>query len=237
MAFLANYTYALGVADLIPFGAAEYVFTSSCSLREAKCISRAFEAGFDFYNRYSALLSDSEEGTPFVRVSYSDRVVDTESNFSAGFTAASASSIHLNYDSHQQPLGEPSVSPVHLPPPIFISEAEDANNTIDITSCPLSRRCNEKTQRGEWIQTFAPPITRRLNAGVVFADPENDEERVEIEDKDVQNLMLLCAFETLALNPPNEEVGRASPFCDLFEEDEWEWFEYGADLEKYYNTG
>ncbi|KAK0230132.1 phytase [Armillaria fumosa] len=70
MQFLANYTYDLGVADLVPFGAAQ-----------------AYESGETFFTRYSYLVD--QEHIPFVRASGSDRVIKSATNWTAGFSAAS----------------------------------------------------------------------------------------------------------------------------------------------------
>ncbi|KAK0443979.1 histidine phosphatase superfamily [Desarmillaria tabescens] len=65
MQFLANYTYDLGVADLLPFGAAQQTF----------------------FQRYSYLIDQDQ--IPFVRASGSDRVIKSATNWTAGFSAAS----------------------------------------------------------------------------------------------------------------------------------------------------
>ncbi|KAG0695990.1 histidine phosphatase superfamily [Suillus ampliporus] len=68
--FVANYTYALGTDDLVPFGA-----------------TQSFEAGQLHYGRYASLVN--ERMLPFVRASGSDRVVDSALNWTAGFAYAS----------------------------------------------------------------------------------------------------------------------------------------------------
>ncbi|KAK0499432.1 histidine phosphatase superfamily [Armillaria luteobubalina] len=70
MQFLANYTYDLGVADLVPFGAAQ-----------------AYESGETLFKRYSYLIDTDH--IPFVRASGSDRVIKSATNWTAGFSAAS----------------------------------------------------------------------------------------------------------------------------------------------------
>jgi hypothetical protein len=54
--------------------------------------------------------------------------------------------------------------------------------------------------------------------------PEN------LTSEDADSLISLCAFETVA----KEEY---SPFCDLFDDDDFEGFEYAVDLDKFYFTG
>ncbi|KAK7685198.1 hypothetical protein QCA50_011561 [Cerrena zonata] len=68
--FLKTYTYDLGVADLVPFGAAQ-----------------SFDAGLEAFQRYSNLVNSSN--IPFVRASGSDRVVATAGNWTAGFATGS----------------------------------------------------------------------------------------------------------------------------------------------------
>ncbi|KAJ7618166.1 acid phosphatase [Mycena polygramma] len=67
---LQTFTYSLGVADLVPFGA-----------------QQSFEAGESAFERYADLIT--EDNLPFVRASSSARVVDTANNWTAGFAAAS----------------------------------------------------------------------------------------------------------------------------------------------------
>ncbi|KAJ7493801.1 histidine phosphatase superfamily [Mycena latifolia] len=68
--FLKTFTYALGTADLVPFGA-----------------HQSFEAGEAAYERYAELFSPGN--VPFVRASSSARVVDSATNWTAGVFAAS----------------------------------------------------------------------------------------------------------------------------------------------------
>ncbi|KAJ7113382.1 histidine phosphatase superfamily [Mycena epipterygia] len=68
--FLKNFTYSLGVADLVPFGA-----------------QQSFEAGELAFERYTDLISAAN--LPFVRSDSSARVVDSANNWTAGFSSAS----------------------------------------------------------------------------------------------------------------------------------------------------
>ncbi|KAJ6485453.1 acid phosphatase [Mycena vitilis] len=68
--FLKTFTYSLGVADLVPFGA-----------------QQSFEAGESAFERYADLIT--QDTLPFVRASSSARVVDTADNWTAGFAAGS----------------------------------------------------------------------------------------------------------------------------------------------------
>ncbi|KAF8165911.1 phytase [Crassisporium funariophilum] len=68
--FLTNYTYTLGINDLVPFGALQ-----------------SAEAGRQTFERYSRLFSKSN--IPFVRSSGGTRVVDSATNWTSGFSLAS----------------------------------------------------------------------------------------------------------------------------------------------------
>ncbi|KAH0840375.1 histidine phosphatase superfamily [Lanmaoa asiatica] len=70
LAFVNQYEYALGIDDLVPFGAAQ-----------------SFDAGQDHFVRYAGLVN--EEMLPFIRVSESGRVIDSARNWTTGFAHAS----------------------------------------------------------------------------------------------------------------------------------------------------
>lgn len=70
LAFLTNYTYTLGVNDLVPFGA-----------------SQSQEAGQETFRRYPRLISKTN--LPFVRSSGGTRVVESATNWTLGFSIAS----------------------------------------------------------------------------------------------------------------------------------------------------
>ncbi|KAJ6575775.1 acid phosphatase [Mycena vulgaris] len=119
--FLKNFTYALGVADLVPFGA-----------------HQSFEAGEVAYERYSDLIRPGN--LPFVRSSSGARVVDSATNWTAGFSAAS----HHVYN-----------------PPLSVILSEDGNDTLDDNMC--TNAGDSDAQTDAWLAVFAPPITARLN--------------------------------------------------------------------------
>ncbi|RPD81346.1 phytase [Lentinus tigrinus ALCF2SS1-7] len=125
--FVEDYTYDLGQDNLVPFGA-----------------SQSYEAGRVAFERYSWILKGQE---PFVRASSGPRVVDSASNWTAGFAAASA---------HRY---NPAVS-------VILSEA--GNDTLDDNMCPAAGDSDPETNA--WLATFAPPMTARLNAGAVGAN-------------------------------------------------------------------
>ncbi|KAJ7461520.1 phytase [Mycena latifolia] len=70
MEFLPSFDYALGVNDLVPFGALE-----------------SYKSGASVFERYANLVD--ADNLPFVRASSGVRVVDSANNWTAGFSAAS----------------------------------------------------------------------------------------------------------------------------------------------------
>ena len=48
--------------------------------------------------------------------------------------------------------------------------------------------------------------------------------------KDVNNIMALCPFDSLV-------HARLSPFCQIFDDEDFELFQYADDIDKYYGTG
>ncbi|KAH6908140.1 phytase [Coprinopsis sp. MPI-PUGE-AT-0042] len=123
LSFLEHYEYTLGIADLVPFGA----FQSA-------------EAGAETFERYHNLVSLEHRGLPFVRASGSDRVIDSATNWTAGFTAASDN------------VFEPRLS-------VILSE--QLNDTLQDGMCPEAGTPDEQTEI--WVDIFAAPIAERLN--------------------------------------------------------------------------
>ncbi|GBE80211.1 acid phosphatase [Sparassis latifolia] len=159
---------------------------------------QSFEAGGDTFQRYAHLVS--EDNMPFVRASSEERVVMSATNWTAGFAAAS---------SHK------------YTPVLSVILPEDANDTLADNMCLKAEPDEEK--KAKWLKKYAPPITRRLNAGAPYA---------KLDDEDTSSLMSLCPFETVATQSP-------SAFCAVFEdmEDAFSGYEYSGDLDKYYGTG
>ncbi|KIJ69719.1 hypothetical protein HYDPIDRAFT_35196 [Hydnomerulius pinastri MD-312] len=137
---------------------------------------------------------------PFVRASGSDRVVNSAVNWTAGFASASGQTY------------SPKVA-------VIISEAKGSNNTLEDSMCPNHHSQDEEADA--WRDIFTPAIVDRLNDAVPGA---------ALNNKDVIELMSLCAFETLF-------HGTASPFCSVFTPEEFQAREYYVDVQKYYDTG
>ncbi|TBU45166.1 phytase [Dichomitus squalens] len=128
LAFLKNYSYDLGHDDLVPYGAAQ-----------------SFQAGEQAFERYAWLLSEANQ--PFVRASSAPRVVDSATNWTAGFAAAS---------SH------------HYKPILSVILSEAGNDTLDDNMCAAAG--SSDAEDNLWLSTFAPPMTARLNAGAPGAN-------------------------------------------------------------------
>ncbi|GAB1525295.1 hypothetical protein RhiTH_008453 [Rhizoctonia solani] len=121
--------------------------------------------------------------------------------------------------------GDPFDVPVSgLPHPAVAMPVSDKfNNTLDVQTCPAAKALNPPlgdTASAEWLTTFAPPITKRLNDRLLGAN---------LTDRDVFSLMNLCGFDSAAKN------GTSSPWCGVFSLDEWKSYEYYHDLEKYWS--
>ncbi|KAK0704242.1 histidine phosphatase superfamily [Apiosordaria backusii] len=169
-------------------------------------------SGLQFYNLYRSLASKS---IPFVRASDQNRVVVSAKNWTQGFHTALK-----NDDSSNLP---------HKPLPILrISEAEGLNNTLSHGLCDAFEKGGKYAQVGDsaqktYLSTFAPPITARFHANLPG---------VNLTDEDIISLMDLCPFDTVA-----SPTGVLSPFCGLFTESEWKFYDYFESLGKYYGYG
>ncbi|KZV99460.1 acid phosphatase [Exidia glandulosa HHB12029] len=184
--FIKSFVYDLGKDDLIPFGAKE-----------------SFLAGTESAQRYAHL------DAPFVRASGSVRVVDSATNWTAGFVSKTG---------------------VPLPDALILPEDDGFNTTLDDSMCPTA--ASSDAQEAIWQDAFAPRIIARLRA---FADPP---ESLNLTNVDVPNLMSLCSFHTLAsasfdIAPSTTR----SPWCKLWTAEDAAQFEYWMDLDKYYGTG
>jgi hypothetical protein len=85
--------------------------------------------------------------------------------------------------------------------------------------CPNAGDGRKKGKK--WLKVFAPSIKKRLNSAAPGA---------HLKKKDVHHLMSLCPFHSQFKMEP-------SPFCGLFETEEFKGYEYHADLDKFYGTG
>ncbi|KAH9947202.1 histidine phosphatase superfamily [Amylocystis lapponica] len=128
LAFLQDYTYDLGKNDLVAFGAAQ-----------------SYDAGQEAYTRYAHLIS--QDNLPFVRASSKERVVQSATNWTAGFAAASNNG---------------------LTPVLSVILSEKANDTLDDAMC--TNVGSSDAQIAQWQAVYGPPITAQLNAWAPGAD-------------------------------------------------------------------
>jgi hypothetical protein len=103
--------------------------------------------------------------------------------------------------------------------PFIFLIAFQGNLTLDDNMCPKAG--NGDAESKSWLDIYAPPIKKRLNSAAPGA---------KLSDKDIYNLMSLCAFHTQSTMAP-------SPFCGLFTLEEFSGFEYFGDVDKFYTNG
>lgn len=85
--------------------------------------------------------------------------------------------------------------------------------------CPNSGDGDD--EQAEWLTIAFTPLADRLNVAAPGAN---------LTAKDVYFIMALCPFDSLA-------HVKLSPLCQLFDDKEFELFEYASDIDKYYGTG
>ena len=176
-------------------------------------------SGVDFFSRYEEL---AEIKTPFVRAGDQDRVVESARKWSEGYHKAKVAS---GKDSDKDyPYGI-----------LEISEASDVNNTLHHGLC----RKFEQNRTGfaaqmEFGKTFLPGITARLKSDLKIDN---------IDDLDTLSLMDMCPFTVVAetsftaakiLQRRNPS---SNPVCALFNQSEWEAYDYFQTIGKYYGFG
>ncbi|KAK3319298.1 histidine phosphatase superfamily [Apodospora peruviana] len=176
------------------------------------------DSGTKFYRRYRSLISSNGE-QPFIRASDQDRVVMSARNFTQGYHAA---------------LVADGGSPHHggdLPYKILtISESADANNTMHHGLCTaFESSVTGSAAQATFASTFTPRLISRLEPqlrGFTF-----------VSSVDVIALMDLCAFETVNIDPSSIGRSKLSPFCNLFSENDWKYYDYYQTLGKWYGYG
>lgn len=168
-------------------------------------------SGIKFYGRYEEL---GAQVVPFIRASGSDRVIASGVKFIEGFQQSKEQDQNAN---HQQPI--PKID-------VIISEDSSSNNSLDHGACRRFEKNKHKNHAEDTFKaTFVPAIRHRL---------ESDLPGIHLHNNDVVYLMDICAFDTMARTPDATE---ASPFCDLFMDEEWTQYNYLRSLSKYYDYG
>ena len=166
-------------------------------------------SGMKYYHRYKDLARGI---TPFVRSSGQERVVESAQNWTQGF--------------HDARITDNKADPNDGYPYdiLIISEENGSNNTLDHGLCTAFEEGFDSTiassAQAEWVSIFTPSITARLMANLPG---------LNLTNQDTIYMMDLCPFNTVA----NAE-GTISPFCALFTETEWQYYDYYQSLGKYY---
>lgn len=169
-------------------------------------------SGIKFYQRYRALTRDA---IPFVRASGQERVVESAQNFTQGYHLARGRDHRGGIDADW---------PYNI---LVLPEGPGFNNTLDHGTCTSFENGTYSTigddAMDKWADIFVPPIKKRLDKKLKGSD---------LSKEDVLHLMDLCPFETVA-----HPSGKVSPFCRLFDQEEWEQYGYYQSLGKYYGYG
>lgn len=189
---------------------ASYEYTLGSDQLTAFGQQEMINSGIKFYHRYENLAG---QYTPFFRSSGEARVVKSAESFAQGFHIAKLADKNASkYD---------SAFPYPL---VIIPEVEGENNTLHHELCTAFENGTDSNISNNaqtiWMKIFVPPVQMRLNSHLAGANLSLEE---------TIDMMELCPFNTVAtLN------GSISPFCRLFERDDWYNYNYYATLGKYY---
>jgi hypothetical protein len=99
--------------------------------------------------------------------------------------------------------------------------AQLGNTLAPSDMCPTFKD-DSGTQTGEWRSKWLPGYIERLSQYI-----EGD---LKLEDSQWNDFPYICGFES-------QITGRLSPFCDTFNDEELEAYEYQQDLRYYYGVG
>lgn len=110
---------------------------------------------------------------------------------------------------------------------LVISEEPGSNNTLDHGGCSAfedgdGKKLGKKKQK-EWMAKFVPTISDRLTKKLSGS---------KLDAQSVVYLMDLCPFDTIT-----DPSAKLSPFCQIFNQDEWLSYDYYQSLEKWYVYG
>lgn len=183
LAFLHDWKYELGVADLVHQGAQEL-----------------FDSGVKAYYQYGKLLENATE-KPVIRASSSSRVVDSARYWALGF------------------FGWDATSKVNLE---VLTEADKQNNTLEPKhSCPNGDEIKfGDKMRKQWQNVYLQKPLDRIQQHI---------KGINLTIDDMENFISMCPYETSGMG--------YSQFCNLFTKEEWESYEYEADLKFQANNG
>lgn len=109
---------------------------------------------------------------------------------------------------------------------IYALNSSDPNSWMNSLApsdlCPAYKDQGGSPHIDQWQSIYLPPIVSRLNADMIG--------NFSFTQQEVSIIPYLCGFET-------QIVGKRSPFCDIFTEEEILNYEYAQDLRYWYGTG
>lgn len=190
--FIESFEYSLNTDSLVEFGK-----------------EQLFESGVSFYERYANL---SRTNVPFVRSSWTPRVIESAEHFMRGFS-----------ESRKQANGEP-VNKTAVD--VVMYDGTGFNSSLNLGACPAFEK---ESKAQPWHQGFMEKHFSKTLQRVKKNLPG-----AQLDVQDIIYLMDLCSFHTISATP---DATNLSPFCPLFTEGEWEAYDYFSTLRKYYKFG
>lgn len=156
------------------------------------------QSGQAFFERYESL---ARKYTPFFRSSSDERVIESAQNFSLGF-----------HEARTQAGASDSSYPYPLQ---ILSENPGTNNTLFAQQiCPVYANGPDSNinnaAEDTWANVWIGPVQTRVNDNLKGAN---------LSSSQIINLMELCPYNSVS-------TGIISPFCGLFTDLEWRYFDY-----------
>ncbi|ODQ67936.1 phosphoglycerate mutase-like protein [Nadsonia fulvescens var. elongata DSM 6958] len=205
--FLKTWNYTLGEELLTPKG-----------------VATEFSAGAEFWTDYSETLFKTdqqfyspeiytyENGTqrpiPVIRATTQSRIQTSAEAWAAGFFGQYSG----------QPYAEKDASKLFRL--VLQDETDGNNNTLSSSyACPVKDKSAATSKMDQWINHYLNDTVIRI---------KNYLPGIELDNHEVYNMQQICAFETASQG--------YSDFCDFFNQEEWEGYEYVQDLSFYYSN-
>ncbi|ODQ67935.1 phosphoglycerate mutase-like protein [Nadsonia fulvescens var. elongata DSM 6958] len=200
-------------------------YTLDQDILTSKGIATEFSSGAKLWSDYSKTLFKTdqqfyspeiytyENGTqrpiPVIRATTQSRIQTSAEAWAAGFFGQYSG----------QPYAEKDASKLYNL--ILQDEIDGNNNTLaGEYRCPVpKKKFSGVSKKQEWVKHYLNDTVIRIQSYLPG---------IELTNQEVFNMQQLCAFETAAHG--------FSHFCDLFNEKEWQGYEYAADLEFYYSS-
>ncbi|PWN43829.1 phosphoglycerate mutase-like protein [Ceraceosorus guamensis] len=221
--FIANYTIGTETGSLVPYGALQAYLSG-------KSTAKVYP-GLSGRNAKLFVRSSGDEALG------DDRVIVTAKYWRLGFEGKPFPS--GDFSTSAQIRAAPGLTE----PDVVFSELTGQNNTLDVSTC--TNENNLPSSQGEsgaqsryGASTLVPTIGARLQQVIKDAGGAN----VTLTYSDILNIGNLCSFETLGLSTvqsgslqlPN---GKISPWCNIFNNDEWPLYGYALDVGKWTGAG